>query len=96
MLLDTYRELITLRRQYAELTNPVLARTTCRVDEEARWFLMRRGGLAVAVNFGDQEAVVELDGRHQLRWATPAGARVTGTTVVLPPHAGALLLPLKP
>jgi len=74
----------------------VLARTTCRVDEEARWFLMRRGGLAVAVNFGDQEAVVELDGRHQLRWATPAGARVTGTTVVLPPHAGALLLPLKP
>jgi malto-oligosyltrehalose trehalohydrolase len=96
VLLDTYRELITLRRQYAELTNPVLARTTCRVDEEARWFLMRRGGLAVAVNFGDQEAVVELDGRHQLRWATPAGARVTGTTVVLPPHAGALLLPLKP
>ncbi|HEY3407060.1 MAG TPA: malto-oligosyltrehalose synthase [Propionicimonas sp.] len=96
VLLDTYRELITLRRQYAELTNPVLVRTTCRVDEEARWFLMRRGGLAVVVNFGEQEAVVELDGRHQLRWATPAGASVTGTTVVLPPHAGALLLPLKP
>ena len=95
VLLDTYRELITLRRQYAELTNPVLTRTTCRVDEEARWFRCA-GGLAVVVNFGEQEAVVELDGRHQLRWATPAGARVTGTTVVLPPHAGALLLPLKP
>ncbi|HEY3338219.1 MAG TPA: malto-oligosyltrehalose synthase [Propionicimonas sp.] len=96
VLLDTYRELITLRRQYAELTNPVLARTTCQVDEEARWFLMRRGGLAVVVNFGEQEVVVELGGRHQLRWATPSGARVTGTTVVLPPHAGALLLPLTP
>jgi malto-oligosyltrehalose trehalohydrolase len=96
VLLHAYRELITLRRQYAELTNPVLARTTCDVDEDARWLLMRRGGLAVVVNFGDQDAVVELGGRHQLRWATPAGARVTGTTVVLPPHAGALLLPLKP
>jgi len=96
VLLDTYRELITLRRQYAELTNPVLARTTCEVDEDARWFLMRRRGLAVVVNFGEQEAVIELGGRHQLRWATPSGARVTGTTVVLPPHAGALLLPLKP
>ena len=96
VLLDTYRELITLRRQYAELTNPVLARTTCQVDEEARWFLMRRGGLAVVANFGDAEVVVELGGRHQLRWATPSGARIAGTTVVLPPHAGALLLPLKP
>jgi malto-oligosyltrehalose trehalohydrolase len=96
VLLDTYRQLITLRRQYAELTNPVLARTTCEVDEEARWFLMRRGGLAVVVNFGEREAIVELGGRHQLRWATPSGAQVTGTTVVLPPHAGALLLPLKP
>ena len=82
-------------RQYAELTNPVLARTTCEVNEEARWFLMRRGGLAVVVNFGQTEAAVELGGRHQLRWASPAGARVTGTTVVLPPHAGALLLPLQ-
>jgi hypothetical protein len=40
--------------------------------------------------------VVELDGRHQLRWASPSGARIAGTTVVLRPHAGALLLPLKP
>ena len=96
VLLEVYRELITLRRQYAELTNPVLARTSCRVDEEARWFLMRRGGLAVVANFGDAEAAVDLGGRHQLRWATPSGARVAGTTVVLPPHAGAFLLPLKP
>ncbi len=95
VLLDVYTELIRMRRQYAELTNPVLARTTCTVDEAARWFLMRRGGLAVVVNFGEEEAVVELDGRHQLRWASPSGAKVEGTSVVLPPHAGAFLLPLK-
>ncbi len=95
VLLDAYTELIRLRRQYAELTNPVLARTTCVVDEVARTFLMRRGGLAVVVNFGEAEAVVELGGRHQLRWASPAGARIEGTSVVLPRHAGAFLLPLK-
>ncbi|MGV8909381.1 MAG: malto-oligosyltrehalose synthase [Propionicimonas sp.] len=96
VLLQAYRELIALRRQYAELTNPFMARTVCQVDEAARWFLMRRGGLAVVVNFGDREVVIDLGGRHQLRWATPAGARITGSSVVLPPHAGALLLPLKP
>lgn len=96
VLLDGYIELIRLRRQYAELTNPVLTRTTCLVDEEARTFLMRRGGLAVVVNFGEAQAVVELGGRHQLRWASPGGARIEGTTVVLPRHAGAFLLPLEP
>ncbi len=96
VVLDAYRTLIGLRRQYAELSNPVLTRTTCEVDEDARWFLMRRAGLAVAVNFDDAAAIVELGGRHQLRWATPSGARLVGSSVVLPPHAGALLLPLEP
>jgi malto-oligosyltrehalose trehalohydrolase len=95
-MLATYRELISLRRQYAELTNPMLTRTACQVDEEARWFLMRRGGLAVVANFGDQEVSVDLGGRHQLRWASPSGASLAGSTVILPPHAGALLLPLEP
>ncbi len=96
VVLDAYRSLIALRRQYTELSNPVMTRTVCEVDEESRWFLMRRGGLAVAVNFGDAEARVELGGRHQLRWATPSGATLAGSSVVLPPHAGALLLPLEP
>jgi hypothetical protein len=96
VVLQAYRDLIALRRQYAELSNPSLAATSCRVDEDARWFLMRRGGPAVVVNFGDTEATVDLGGRHQLRWATPSGARLVGTSVVLPPHAGALLLPLEP
>lgn len=96
VVLDAYRTLVALRRQYAELSNPVLTRTTCEVDEDARWFLMRRAGLAVAVNFGEQEATVELGGRHQLRWATPSGARLVGSSVVLPAHAGALLVPLEP
>jgi malto-oligosyltrehalose trehalohydrolase len=94
VIAEVYRHLIALRRQYSELTNPVLARTRCEFDSDERWFVLRRGGLAVVVNFSDVEASVELGGPHQLRWATPSGAHVDGSDVVLPPHAGALLLPL--
>lgn len=95
VLLQAHRHLIALRRQYSELTNPIMARTRCEFDQEAGWFLMRRGGLAVVVNFSGSETEVELGGPHQLRWATPAGAQVEGNVVKLSPHAGALLLPLE-
>jgi malto-oligosyltrehalose trehalohydrolase len=93
-ILQVHRQLIALRRELSELTDPAMTGTSCSFDEDARWFLMRRNGLAVVVNFGDAEASVNLGGRHSLRWATPSGARLAGTSVVLPPHAGALLLPL--
>jgi len=61
------------------------------VDEDARWFLMRRGRVVVAVNFGDGEATIELGADHEVRWTTPAGATSENGQVVLPPHAGAVL-----
>ncbi len=94
VLLDVYRGLARLRRELPELTDPSMTSTRCEVDEEARWFLMRRGNVAVVVNAGDVEASVDLGGPHAVRWATPSGATVSGSTVTLPPHAGALLLPL--
>lgn len=100
-LLGVYRDLIALRRALPDLTDPDLRATSCRVDEERRWFLMRRGGVLVAVNFGDAEVTVDLGqltesdgGEYEVRWATPAGARVVGDAVVLPAHAGAVLLPI--
>jgi malto-oligosyltrehalose synthase/malto-oligosyltrehalose trehalohydrolase len=93
-ILAAHRQLIALRRELSELTDPAMTGTSCRFDEDAGWFLMRRNGLAVVVNFGEDEVAVDLGGRHALRWATPSGARVAGPSVVLPPHAGALLLPL--
>jgi malto-oligosyltrehalose synthase/malto-oligosyltrehalose trehalohydrolase len=94
LLLRVHRDLARLRREFSELTSPSMAGTECTFDEEERWFLMRRPGLCVALNFGDREVSVELGGRHSVRWATPSGARAEGTRVVLPRHAGALLLPL--
>jgi malto-oligosyltrehalose trehalohydrolase len=93
VLLGVYRELAGLRRRMPALTDPELAGVACEVDEQRRTLVMRRDGVLVVVNFGDEDAEVELDGAHEVRWATPAGAIVAGSRVLLPRHAGALLVP---
>ena len=91
VLLEVYRSLARLRRQHADLTDPDLTRTSCQYDEKARWFVMRRGDVLVAINFGDEDATVDLGESAALVWMTPAGASTSGHAVVLPPHAGAVL-----
>jgi malto-oligosyltrehalose synthase/malto-oligosyltrehalose trehalohydrolase len=94
VLLQVYRELAELRRRTPQLTDPDLRRTSCEVDEDARWFVMRRDDVVVAVNFGTEPATVELGSDHEVTWATPAGAETDGGRVTLPPHGGAVLMPL--
>lgn len=77
------------------MTNPVMARIRCTFDDDAGWFLMRRGGLAIAVNFSPDAVRVELGGPHMLRWAGPSGARADADAVHLPPGGAALLIPLE-
>ena len=95
VLLDVYRDLAELRRCTPELTEPDMRATACSFDEDQRWFLMRRGAVVVAVNFGAEPVAVDLGGDHELRWATPAGATAAGSAVELPAHAGAVLFPLS-
>ena len=94
VLLEVYRSLAELRRRTPELTDPDLRTISCEVDEDARWFLMRRGRVVVAVNFGNAVATVDLGADHEVQWATPAGATVEAGCVVLPPHAGGVLVQL--
>ena len=94
VLLEAYRQLVALRRSLPELTDPDMRRTSCQVDEEARWFLMQRGGVAVVVNVGDSEVSVDLgrqDHPRQVLWQSPAGVELHERRVVLPPHASCLL-----
>jgi maltooligosyltrehalose trehalohydrolase len=94
VVLDAYRTLIGLRRSMPELTDPTMARTRCLADEDARTFRMWRAGVLVAVNFGDAPARLPLDGDHAVTWTTPSGATLEGGALVLPAHAGALLVRL--
>ncbi|WP_258236643.1 malto-oligosyltrehalose synthase [Nocardioides campestrisoli] len=94
VLLEVYRSLAALRRELPQLTDPDMLRTSCEYDEDARWFVMHRGEVAVAVNFSDEPVTVDLGSDHVVRWATPAGATLVPGGVELPAHAGAVLLPL--
>ncbi|HEU5037943.1 MAG TPA: malto-oligosyltrehalose trehalohydrolase [Nocardioides sp.] len=90
VLLDVYRDLARLRREHEELTDPSFAAVSCTADEQTRVFTMRRGGLVVVVNFGDDEAVLPVDG-DALLFATPSRATLADGRLTLPPHAGALV-----
>jgi len=95
VLLGVYRELADLRRRAPELTDPDLRTVTCRVDEEARWFVMRRGGLVVVANFGEADVeVAPGDDAYDLWWTTPSPAEVRGGRILVPRHGGAVLVPL--
>ena len=54
-MLATYRELIALRRELPELTDPRLDRIDIELDTDARWLVQRRGAVTVVANRGDTE-----------------------------------------
>ncbi len=89
VLLAVYRRLAGLRRSLPELTDPSFAGMVADADEERRTFTLRRGGLLLAVNFGDQPVTVPAEGT--LLFTTPTPATSAEGVLTLPPHAGALL-----
>ena len=60
-MLNTYRELIALRKARPELSDPWLEDVEVDVDEEARTIVLHRGGLRLAVNLGDDPVTFDLD-----------------------------------
>jgi len=61
-LLEWYRRLIALRRARPELTDPRLDQVSVAYDEEARWLVVSRGLLRIAVNLGSARQELPLDG----------------------------------
>jgi maltooligosyltrehalose trehalohydrolase len=57
-VLRWWTDLLALRRRRAELTDGRLDRVVVDFDESARWLVLRRGGVAVAVNLGPAPASV--------------------------------------
>ncbi|WP_309648314.1 malto-oligosyltrehalose trehalohydrolase [Nocardioides sp.] len=94
-ILAVYRRLAELRRTLPELTDPSFSLTSTRVDEGARTFVLERGAVTVAVNLGG--APVSLEVRPgELLFETGSGASLSGTTIELPAHAGALVRTASP
>jgi maltooligosyltrehalose trehalohydrolase len=62
-VLDFYRRLLGLRRSRPELSDPRLDLVEVAYDEGARWLVVHRRALRVAVNLGPERQEIPLDGR---------------------------------
>jgi maltooligosyltrehalose trehalohydrolase len=60
-LLEWYRQLIALRRAHWPLSDARLERVRCQFDEDARWFVLYREGVAVACNLAGERQAVPLE-----------------------------------
>ncbi|MFF8898927.1 malto-oligosyltrehalose trehalohydrolase [Streptomyces lydicus] len=97
-LLAWHRTLLTLRRELPALTDPDPRHTEVTFDEDARWLLLRRGPVRVAVNFGrgaTASVPVGLPGRDLEVLAGWPEARLPGADGVLrlPPESVVVLGP---
>ena len=93
-LLDLYKQLISLRRATPELSQPGFAATSVAFDDDAKWLVMRRGGIEVALNFSPGTAQLPCRG-HDVLLATDGGTRLDAAgpepRLVLPGHSAAIV-----
>jgi maltooligosyltrehalose trehalohydrolase len=87
-LLQTYRDLIRLRRNEPDLADPWLGDLVIDYDEGQRWIVMRRGRLAVACNLGAETVRIPATGEVLLAWDPPD---VGDETTELPAHSFVVL-----
>jgi maltooligosyltrehalose trehalohydrolase len=95
-VLDWYRALIRLRKQWPDLTSGELANVQVHYDEDAQWLVVWRGRIGVFSNLSDNEQHVpvrrELTSAPELLIASTTGVVMSTTSVVLGAHSVALAL----
>jgi maltooligosyltrehalose trehalohydrolase len=77
-MLAWYRRLITLRAAEPDLRDDDLRKVAVEFDEDARWLVLHRGALHVAVNVGDAERRLPLLGREIVLASGPAELTADG------------------
>lgn len=87
-MLQFYRDLIALRRSEPDLTDFCLDHLRVDFDEQQRWIVLRRGGIAVAANLGSASARIPVTGSVLLAWDTPT---VGSAMTTLPGHSVTVL-----
>ncbi|SNT21818.1 malto-oligosyltrehalose trehalohydrolase [Rhodococcoides kyotonense] len=89
-LLDTYRGLLSLRKQYAELTDPWLENLTVDYDEDEQWIVVHRGSIRVACNLSPDPVTVPVGGTPLLSWEPPTSDE-TGSATRIPGYSFTIL-----
>ena len=84
-LLAWYQALIALRRSRPELTDPRLGQVRVDYDEAARWLVMARGRLRIAVSLSPHATALPLGGPATgLLAASGTGIAIDGEKVTMP------------
>ncbi|PWC07809.1 malto-oligosyltrehalose trehalohydrolase [Mycetocola zhujimingii] len=89
-LLDWYKELTALRRARPDLVDPRFGATGVEVDEDERWLVLRRGSVAVVINFDEEEHTIPARVGGELLSFASDGDAVRGrhdSAITLAPHA---------
>lgn len=89
-LLQIYRDLLSLRREYSELTDPWLENFSVDYDEDERWIVLHRGSLRLACNLAPHEVTVPVGGIPLLSWSPPTSDE-TGSATTIPGHSFTIL-----
>jgi len=87
-LLDVYRSLIALRKSVPELTDPRFDELDASFDDDARWFLLNRGQVSIAVNFADVPTELPLIGDILFSTVEPT---IGETTLALAPRSAVII-----
>ena len=66
-----YQSLIALRKAEPDLADPWLDHLRIDYDEDARWFVMHRGIIAIVCTLGVDDVDVPVTGDAVLSWGTP-------------------------
>jgi maltooligosyltrehalose trehalohydrolase len=94
-ILKWYRDLIALRSRITQLRDGKLDRVEVTYDEQARWLVMTRAPVTVAVNLGERARLVPVAnlGSHRPLMVSEQGIRLSTDAVELPPDSVAIIGP---
>ncbi|MGZ4533551.1 MAG: malto-oligosyltrehalose trehalohydrolase [Mycobacteriaceae bacterium] len=87
-LLRCYRELLGLRRERIELTDPWLDGLRIDYDEAERWIVLHRNGIDLVCNLSGESVIVPVTGRVMLAWGEP---EVGHAAITMPGESFAVL-----
>ncbi len=90
-LLQWYKDLIRLRRTWAELSDGNLNAVNVRFDEAAQWLVLERGRLSIACNLGENPAELEIGTSAELLLASDNSIALDQTRVKLGPDSVAVI-----
>ncbi len=91
-LLATYRHLISLRRDRAELRDADFTTVSVEFDEDSRWIVLHRGHTSVLLNLGEHQASVPVRAAGaEVLLSTVDGVGLLDDAVQLPPYASLVL-----